>query len=82
MKNTIDNYFNKTSQALKVLNDFSNEIEKIVQAIVNWQKSKKKILVAGNGGSSADSDHFVGELTCTFNDKNREAFSAISFYHR
>ena len=75
MKKTIDNYFNKTSQALKVLNDFSNEIEKIVQAIVNCQKSKKKILVAGNGGSSADSDHFVGELTCTFNDKNREAFS-------
>ena len=78
MKKTIDNYFNKTSQALKVLNDFSNEIEKIVQAIVNCQKNKKKILVAGNGGSSADSDHFVGELTCTFNDKNREAFSAIS----
>lgn len=78
MKSIINNYFNKTSEALKILPDFSDEIEKIVQAIEACQKYKKKILVAGNGGSSADSDHFVGELTCTFNDRNRDAFSAIS----
>ena len=42
MKSTIDNYFNKTSKALKILNDFSNDIENIVQAIVSCQKNKKK----------------------------------------
>ena len=60
MKNTIDNYFNKTSQALKVLNDFSNEIEKIVQAIVNCQKSKKKIRLSFD--SSAVNIHDIDKL--------------------
>ena len=40
MKSTIDNYFNKPQKALKILNDFSNDIENIVQAIVSCQKTK------------------------------------------
>ena len=42
MKSIINNYFNKTSEALKILPDFSNEIEKIVQAIADCKKNKKK----------------------------------------
>ena len=38
----------------------------------------RKILVAGNGGSSSDADHFVCELTCTFDNRKRKAISAIS----
>ena len=41
-------------------------------------KKNKKILVAGNGGSCADAEHFVGELQCTFKDKSRDPVSAFA----
>ena len=34
-------------------------------------------MVAGNGGSCADAEHFAGELICTFNDRDRKGISAI-----
>lgn len=78
MRKIIENHFEKSSTLLKSLTQNQNEIEKIVQEILNCKKRKNKILVAGNGGSSADSDHFVGELTCTFKDRTRDAIPAIS----
>ena len=41
-------------------------------------KAKKKLLVAGNGGSCSDAEHFVGELQCTYKDRSRDPVSAIS----
>jgi D-sedoheptulose 7-phosphate isomerase len=35
------------------------------------------MLIAGNGGSCSQADHFTGELTCTFK-KQREGIAAIS----
>ena len=40
-------------------------------------ENENKVLVAGNGGSCADAEHFAGELVCTFNDRNRKGISAI-----
>ena len=36
------------------------------------------MLVAGNGGSCSDAEHFVGELQCTYKDRARKPVSAIS----
>lgn len=42
------------------------EIEKAAQAIINSYENRGKLLVCGNGGSSSDSDHIVGELMKSF----------------
>lgn len=38
------------------------DIDKSVEALIDCFKSSKKLLVCGNGGSAADSEHIVGEL--------------------
>ncbi len=40
-----------------------------------------KIFVAGNGGSNADAEHFVGEMICTFNDRKRIGFDAETLHN-
>jgi len=60
----IINTLNKTKIDIKIIIKIS---EKLISSI----KSKKKIFVYGNGGSFADSSHFVGELTATYNKKRK-----------
>ncbi len=76
-KNTVKNYFNNTSKIIAECNIFEKQIISFAKSIYK-RKDKKKILVVGNGGSSADADHFVGELTCTYSSRKRSAHSAIS----
>lgn len=45
--------------ALKICKD---DIEKATQLLIATYKNKGKVLVCGNGGSAADSEHIVGEL--------------------
>ncbi len=57
---------------IKVLSKTKNElsvIEKITNILISAIKNRKKIFVYGNGGSFADSSHFVGELTATYKKK-------------
>lgn len=46
-----------------LIQDISDSIDKIIYAL----GKKKKLLVAGNGGSAADSQHFVAELVGRYN---------------
>jgi len=39
-----------------------NEIGKAADSIINCFRHGGKLLVCGNGGSSSDSDHIVGEM--------------------
>jgi len=78
MKSIIKEHFISSSDTIKSLVDFSKEIEQVVKIVENCKKNKKKILVGGNGGSAADAEHFVGELTCTFDRRDRSAYSAYS----
>ena len=48
------------------LESISGEIEKAYALMEEAYANGKKILVAGNGGSVADSEHIVGELMKTF----------------
>lgn len=76
-KNLINNYFEKSSEVLLGLNVFKKEILNFAKLIYK-KKNVNKILVVGNGGSSADADHFVGELICTYKSRKRSPYSALS----
>ena len=53
---------------LKLLSDadFINEIEKTGSQMITALKLGRKILIAGNGGSAADAQHFAAELAGKF----------------
>jgi D-sedoheptulose 7-phosphate isomerase len=74
----IENYFKSSAKVIGELADHKDKIYLIAQKIIKCAKNKNKILVAGNGGSCADADHFVGELQCTYKDSSRNAVSAIN----
>lgn len=52
----------------KILKDHNllNKIEKISNIIVSCYKNGNKVMIAGNGGSAADAQHFAGELVSKF----------------
>lgn len=74
----VKNYFRQSSENILKLADHEKYILKICEVIIQCKKNSNKILVAGNGGSCSDAEHFVGELQCTFKNRNREPISAIS----
>ena len=74
------NYFTEASKQILLLTEEVEKIDQISRLIYQANKEKNKVLVAGNGGSCADAEHFVGELVCTFLDRNRGAISAINLF--
>ena len=76
-QNYIHSYFKNTSSAISKLSGYKKEIISIINQISKCYKNKKKILVAGNGGSCSDAEHFAGELVCTFKNRKRKGISAI-----
>ncbi|MFZ4773497.1 MAG: SIS domain-containing protein [Chlamydiia bacterium] len=53
-------------------------IEKFGALLYNLYENQGKVLIAGNGGSLCDADHFAEELTGFFRSRNRPAMAAIS----
>jgi D-sedoheptulose 7-phosphate isomerase len=51
------------------LSDIQNEIANTADCLIKCFKDGGKLLVCGNGGSSSDSDHIVGELLKGFEQK-------------
>ncbi|MBP5446968.1 MAG: SIS domain-containing protein, partial [Treponema sp.] len=47
------------------------DIRAAADAIINSYKAGGKLIVAGNGGSAADSDHITGELLKSFVKKRK-----------
>lgn len=54
-----------------------NDIEKAAEALIESFENGGKLLVAGNGGSCADSDHISGELLKSFVKKRRSSAELI-----
>lgn len=54
----IDNLINR----YEALSDIKNDVKKAADILADCYEMGGKILVAGNGGSAADSEHIVGEL--------------------
>ena len=78
-------------KAEKTFNDAINTLEKclkdetflkkikfISESIVNADAADKFTAIFGNGGSAADSQHWVAELVCTYLNKERKSYKAIS----
>ncbi len=55
-------YINETLKNYPALEKCRGDIEKALAAIIACYEGGGKILCCGNGGSSADCDHFVAEL--------------------
>ena len=67
----VKDYFKKSSDTILTLSKHEKEINIICEEIIKTYNNNKKILVAGNGGSCSDAEHFAGELQCTYKNKNR-----------
>jgi D-sedoheptulose 7-phosphate isomerase len=78
MKNTIKA---RIEQSIEVKEDLHEKqavnIEKAAKLIISSLKSGGKLLVFGNGGSAADSQHIAAELVGRFK-KERKAIAAIA----
>lgn len=60
-----------------VLSVCKNDIEKAAEALIESFENGGKLLVAGNGGSCADSDHISSELLKSFVKKRRPSAELI-----
>jgi len=67
MKNKIIELLNESIEVKKkVVESLPNDIEKAVNMIINCYKNNGKLILFGNGGSAADSQHIAGELVNKF----------------
>ena len=62
----------------KMFESCAGDILKAVDAIIKAFNEKRKLLVCGNGGSAADSQHFATELVIRMTKANRPALPAIA----
>ncbi len=58
--------------------DFQLWSLKIADYIIETKSVNKLISIFGNGGSAADSQHWAAELACTYKDRARAPYPAIS----
>ena len=77
-ENDIKNYFKESSAVINSITKSIAIVNRMAWGIYESQIDGKKLLIAGNGGSCAQAEHFAGEMRCTFADFTRRAFSAIS----
>ena len=71
------NCLNEHIEVAKKTKELLPLIEEAGKLCLNALKNNKKILIAGNGGSAADSQHFSAELTGRFK-KERISLPAIA----
>lgn len=64
----INNVINEQIKNLEALknSNYSKKIQEISEILVNCLKNGNKILIAGNGGSASDAQHFAGEIVGRF----------------
>jgi len=58
--------------------NINSQVINIAKLIKDVDYKGKLIVIFGNGGSAADSQHFAGELMCTYKNKKRKPFKAIA----
>ncbi len=70
-------YIDELCTRYPVLSVCKADIEKTAETLIDTFKNGGKLLVAGNGGSCADSDHISGELLKSFVKKRRPSAELI-----
>lgn len=77
MKKQIQKSFEESIALIKKSSSLNNEIEKATKLIIKSLNSGHKIVIFGNGGSAADSQHIAAELIGRFKSE-RKSFPAIA----
>ena len=77
MKNYFQNCLNDHQNIFKELINFETNVNDICILLEDIIKNSGKIIICGNGGSAADSQHFAAELMGRF-EIERNPISAIS----
>jgi D-sedoheptulose 7-phosphate isomerase len=80
MESYIESYIQdsiKTKELILNNKDIVDSIKLIASKVTETYRSGKKVLLAGNGGSAADSQHIAGEFVCKFY-KERTPLSAFA----
>lgn len=70
-------YIDELCERYPALSFCKTDIEKAAEAIIHSFENDGKLLVAGNGGSCADSDHISGELLKSFVKKRKSSAEFI-----
>lgn len=65
-------------QAIASDKDLLGALRESVDLIADCFKRGNKLLIAGNGGSAADAQHFAAEMVCRFLLKERRALPALA----
>lgn len=77
MQDTIKEHIKESMSVKQTLLEQVDVIEKITSEIIQAFKEGNKVLICGNGGSAADSQHMAAELVGRFK-KERKALPAIA----
>ena len=62
-KKFLNKYINNFRSLLQTNNETTDKLIYVSELMANLKKNKKKIIIAGNGGSAAVSSHFSVDLT-------------------
>ncbi|MBI4092916.1 MAG: D-sedoheptulose 7-phosphate isomerase [Candidatus Kerfeldbacteria bacterium] len=76
----VERYFKESARLYSSIltnTDFLRRITEAVELVVMCYESGKKLLVAGNGGSAADAQHFAAEFVGRYK-RERKAYPAIA----
>ena len=65
-KKEIQQYLQESTSAFEKLENQSSEISAICEKVISALRAKNKILICGNGGSAADSQHIAAEFVSRF----------------
>tara|TARA_Y100000310_G_C20685507_1_gene818698 strand:- start:3164 stop:3754 length:591 start_codon:yes stop_codon:yes gene_type:complete len=77
MENEILDFIKESGDVVGGLSSVSGKIEEISKLIIECYKNKKKVMLAGNGGSAAQATHIAAEFVGRYK-LDREGLSAIS----
>lgn len=77
MNEKILEMFNESISVKEETAKLSSEIEKSANLIIDAFKKGKKLLICGNGGSAADSQHFAAEMVGRYK-KDRKGLPALA----
>jgi D-sedoheptulose 7-phosphate isomerase len=73
----IENSIKKSAENILKSIEFSDQINKSINLIINCYQNNNKVIIFGNGGSAADSQHMAAELIGRFK-LERKSLPAIA----
>ena len=73
----INNLFDESAHFILESKKLANQISKVIDIVIDAYKNGNKVVIFGNGGSAADSQHFAAELIGRFK-LERKSLPAIA----